>query len=277
MRAMASRTVIAVSVVIANGLQFSCSTESGPRAGTPAFYWAAAKETSAAGDYVKTSEHLDKILAGENEFTARAQPWVLIINAGLIRGYMDVADSLESGVKAKKGDPGSFRKYISNYRSTAGRLAMHFAEMFMNFQKGKDDPIALDFNYPSGSAAAVQELTRASMGDPVPGPQIESALKHAQERAVLLETCRAAGVPDDTAKALDMFKAGGVKVPRATFQTAMANSLYAQAQLYGTTKLDDPNKLKMFAGLASDALKGVPETKQTKELSEKIQKAGKKK
>jgi hypothetical protein len=29
----------------------------------------------------------------------------------------------------------------------------------------------------------------------------------------------------------------------------------------------------MFASLSSDALKGVPESKQTKELSEKIQKA----
>jgi hypothetical protein len=29
----------------------------------------------------------------------------------------------------------------------------------------------------------------------------------------------------------------------------------------------------MFAGLASDALKGIPETKQTKELSAKIEKA----
>jgi len=39
---------------------------------------------------------------------------------------------------------------------------------------------------------------------------------------------------------------------------------------------DDPEKLKVFSNLALSALKDVPETKQTKELSGKIQKGLKK-
>ena len=51
----------------------SCSSgPAGPAKGTPAFYWQAARETFAAGDNIKTLEHLDKLLVEENEYTARA-------------------------------------------------------------------------------------------------------------------------------------------------------------------------------------------------------------
>ena len=52
----------------------SCSSgPQPPQPGTPAFYWAAAKETYRAGDFLKTREHLQRILATENEFSARAR------------------------------------------------------------------------------------------------------------------------------------------------------------------------------------------------------------
>src|SRR5258706_5243466 len=122
MSARTSRILLAISVVTAGGLNFSCSTSTAPQTGTPAYYWAAAKETFAVNDYAKTSEHLGKLLATENEYTARAQPLLLILTSGMVRGYMDIADKLESGVRAKKADPGEFRKYISYSRSPAGRL-----------------------------------------------------------------------------------------------------------------------------------------------------------
>jgi hypothetical protein len=59
--------------------------------------------------------------------------------------------------------------------------------------------------------------------------------------------------------------------------TAMANVLYEESQLFGPRKQDDPEKLKIFTNLASGALKDVPESKQTKELSAKIQGGIKKK
>src|SRR5947207_6910599 len=110
----ARRMLLAAAALAAGGLQFSCSSESGPKPGTPAFYWSAAKETFAASDYVKTSQNLEKIVATENDYTARAQAWLLTLTSGQIRGYLDLADGLEAGVRAKKMDPGGYRKYISN-------------------------------------------------------------------------------------------------------------------------------------------------------------------
>src|SRR5262245_18253842 len=132
----ARRAFLAIAVATV-GLTISCSSSSGPEPATPAYFWAEAKEDFATNDYVKTSEHLDKLLASDNDYTARARPWLLILTSGMVRGYMDVADKLESGVREKKADPGGYRKYISNSRSTAGRLSLHFAETFMRFQKGK--------------------------------------------------------------------------------------------------------------------------------------------
>jgi hypothetical protein len=94
---------------------------------------------------------------------------------------------------------------------------------------------------------------------------------------VLLETCRAAGAPDDAAKGLELFKNGNPQIPRATFLVAMANSLNEQSQLFALNKLADLSKMKVLTDLASEALKGAPESKQTQELMAKIEKLSAKK
>ena len=97
------------------------------------------------------------------------------------------------------------------------------------------------------------------------------ALKNAVQRAVLLSTCRAVGSPNDAARAQELFKAGDVKVPRAQFVLAMAGALHDSAQLYTRNKLDDPQKINIFCERAQEAVKGLPESKETKELLSKIQ------
>src|SRR5437868_2229127 len=75
----------------------SCSTgPQPPQPGSPAFFWNAAKETYRAGDYLKTSENLQRILATDNEFTARARAWDTVISAGLTQAYMELADTWEA-------------------------------------------------------------------------------------------------------------------------------------------------------------------------------------
>ena len=97
MTAMAKRRVAVLALLSANLILFSCSTSNAPQAGTPAFYWSAAKETYNTGDYQKTIENLGNILSSQNEFVARAQPWMLVLTSGMSRGYMDLADAFEAG------------------------------------------------------------------------------------------------------------------------------------------------------------------------------------
>jgi hypothetical protein len=107
-------------------------------------------------------------------------------------------------------------------------------------------------------------------------PETESAQQRALERGVLLATCRAAGASDDTAKTEELLKTGAATVPRATFMTAMADSLFRLSQLYVPDKLDQPQKMEALIQRAQAALTGVPESKQTKELNGKMQAALKK-
>lgn len=267
-RVMAAGTLLLLSVVL-----ISCSASSGPEPGTPAFYWAAARETFGNKDYVKTIEHLEKLTSTDNEYTARARPWLLVMTSGMARGYIDLADNFDAGAHANKENPTEFRRHTNTYRGEADRLAVEFVEVFGKFQQGKDDPVPIAYPMPTGSAAPVTQLARVSTGILLAPAEIEPAEKRSLERAVVLQSAAAAGAPDDVAKAQDLLKAGTLQVPRATFVAIMASTLFDQSKLYGPRQIDKPDRVKIFCSRALDALKTVPETKQTKDLSTKITKS----
>jgi hypothetical protein len=250
----------------------SCGGESGPQPGTPAFDWAAAKQTAAAGDYMKTIDNLERIASGTNDYTAKARPWLLVLTAGMARANSEMADRFEAGARANKTDS-SFRRNMSTYRSQASSLSLRFAQAFGDFQKGKDETVPLAFSFPSGSANPPPAMTRIASGILPPIGEIDIAHKQNTERCILLTACAAAGAPDDPAKTQDIMKAPDAKVTHAVFVTAMAGLLFDQSQLYTRQKLDDPEKMKLFCARAQEALKTVPESKATKDLNAKIDKS----
>jgi hypothetical protein len=250
----------------------SCSSgPAAPEKGTPAFYWQAAKETAAAGEYAKTLDHLSKIMKTENEFKAKAETWHMVLSSGMAKGYMELADAFDNGARANKGNQMQFRRQANDLRTTANGLALMFAESFGNFQeKNKDTEAVLAFPFPSASTAPVPLWVKASQGLAVQADELETGLKNNLKRTVLLATCEAAGAKGDVARTQQMFNAGEVKVPRATFVMAMANSLFEQAALYGPLKLNIPDKAKIFLARADEALKALPESKEGKELAGRI-------
>ena len=238
--------------------------------GSPAFYWQGAREVYAAGDYMKTLQNLDNLLATDNEFVARALPWDLVMKSGIAQGYMEAADSYAQGMKAS-ADPTAFRRQVSQNRDSASQLALQFAEDFAKIDKLKGDTFSLEFAYPKGTAAAVTQFTKVATGAALTPAEAEAAQQRSIERGVLLSACRAVGAPDDTAKTQDLLKAGVTTVPRATFLAAMADSLYRFSQLYAPDKLDEPQKRDALLQRAQAALTGVPDTKETKELKGQIE------
>jgi hypothetical protein len=265
------------ALILALTVCISCSSGPvGPEKGTPAFYWQAAKETFATGDTTKTLEHLDKLLADDNEYSARALPWSLVLTSGLAAGYTELADNYEIGGRMNKSDPSAFRRPTMNYRSMAGRLSLQFGENFAKFSKMKGDTVPLAFGMPKGTAAPPPGLNRIAKGMVMPAADQENTEKRSVERAILLVACSAAGAPDDAAKTESILKDPGATVPRAVFAMAMAQSLYNASQLYTQRKLDDPVKLTIFAERAQETMKSVPESKESKELNTKIAAALKK-
>ncbi len=269
----ATHSVRLLAVVSAIGVLSSCSsTRMNLQKGTPAFYWQAAKETFAAGDYNKTLDHLDRVLATENEYTARALPFSLVLSSGMAAGYMEVADNAALGARVNRAQPAVFHRLASENRALANRLVLHAAELVGKLPALNGHMVRLAFGYPKGSASPVQLFTPLANGIALSPAEVEMAQSRAVERGVLMAACRAAGAPSDTAKAEQILNNGDALVPHATFMNALAGMLYVEAQLYSRDRLDEPDKTAILCHRAQEALSSVPESRDTRELSAKIQK-----
>ena len=264
---------IALSTMCLLAAGTSCSSgPQPPQPGTPAFFWAAARETYRAGDFTKTSEHLQRILASENEFSARARAWDTVISAGLAQAYIELADNWEAGARANRNNPTPFRKQVSTYRSMASAAAIQFTEdihKVLEADKGPD--LLLAFAYPAGAAALPAGLKRVSGGILVQDSERDLLQAAMLQRGVLLSACGAVGSADDAAAAQEKLKTGEFRVPRDTFLLAAAKSLSQQSELFTGTKLDQPARLKIMSQEALKVIGAVPQTKETKTITDKIQ------
>jgi hypothetical protein len=243
--------------------------------GSPGYYWQGAREVYKAGDYMKTLQNLDNVLATDNEYVARALPWALVLRSGVASGYMEAAENYDLGAH-NSHQPAAFRRQVSADRDTASQLALQFADDFGKLDKLKGNTITLEFSYPKGNAAPVSQFTRVATGIALSPAETEAAQQRAVERGVLLAACRAVGATNDTAKTEDLLKTGTATVPRATFMVAMAENLFHFSQLYARNKLDEPQKMDALIQRAQSALTGLPETKEIKDLKSDIEAAVKK-
>ncbi|MBS1827709.1 MAG: hypothetical protein JST93_20510 [Acidobacteria bacterium] len=261
------------SVLLLSLILVSCSSGPEPvKPGTPAFFWNAATENYLKGDYPKAADQLGKILNTDNEYTARARAWRLILLAGLAQGHMEVANSYEMGARQNKNNPTPFRKETMDNRSSASNYATQFVADFAKFSKAAAEPqIPLSFPAPPGSPAKLAALDKVASGLQASIGEMESTRRDAIRRAVLLATCEAAGVENDSAKVTELLKSGSANVSRETFLKAMAATLYEQAGLFGKQKLGRPDHQKHFLNMTSEALKGVADSKESKELKKKIE------
>ncbi|MBZ5625285.1 MAG: hypothetical protein LAQ69_42275 [Acidobacteriia bacterium] len=251
----------------------SCSTgPARPQPGTPAYSWASAQEAYRKADFQKTNSSLLEVIHTDNEFTARARPWQIIVSAGVARGFSEMADSYEAGGRANRENPMPFHKQMTNLRSMASGAALEFAEGVHAFmEKDKDPDVRLTFEYPAGAAAEPTAVGKVSTGMLLQDSERDSMQTAMLERGVLLSLCRAVDSPDDPAKTLEKFKAGEVRVPRNVFLFAAAKALHEQSELFSSKKLDQPVRAKLMDQEALEALQSIPETKETKALAARIQ------
>ena len=263
----------ALSIVGLVAAATSCSSGPQlPQPGTPAFYWAAAKETYRAGDFVRTSENLQRILVNENEFSARARAWDAVISSGLAQGYMELADAWESGARSNRLNPTPFRKQVSTLRALASASAIQFTEDIHKVLEGNKDPkILLAFAYPAGAPAVPAGLKKVAGGIPVQDSERDLLQAAMLKRGVLLSVCAAVGSRDDAAGAQGKLVAGDFLASRDVFLLAAAQSLSDESELFTGTKMDLPNRLKLLSEEALKVLGAIPQSKETKALTAKIQ------
>jgi hypothetical protein len=255
---------------------FASGCSSGPKPlqpGTPEFIWAAAKSTYSSGDFVKAKDNLAQLAKGQTEFAARSQALSIVLSAGIAQAYIDLADNFEIGARANRANPTPFHRHINLFRSQAAAASMENAEMVHQLRLAtKAETVELAFGYPPGNSAEPVQFQRVAKGLILADSDVEGLQKEMMQRSVLLAMARAVGAPDDTAKALEMFKAGDVKAPRGVFLYAAAKALCDEAELFTGKKLDQPNRLGMLLKEAEEAAAGLPDNKETKELKARIAK-----
>lgn len=255
-------------------IMVSCGSEAPVnKMGTPEYFWSGAKETFGMKDYAKTASHLENVTKTANQFTNEAYPWRLILLSGLADGYAGIADSLETGGKNNRGAMVTFRKYMTDSRAQSKIWGLQFAQAFESFEKDmKGDTITVSMPMPGGSTVQSIQEGQLEKGILKSDTDFNTARSKAIDRYLLLSLCRALGVKEDSAKAQQMLQAGGGKaeVPKAVFLTGMAQALYNASDLYVPKKLDEPQRLEFLTKHALDAVKGLPDSKEIKDLNKKI-------
>jgi hypothetical protein len=245
MSVFSTRTAALLAALAMLGLA-ACSgpATTSARVGTPEFYWYAAKETYAAGDYVKTLDHLDRLIDNQNEYTARAVPWTLVLTSGVAAGYMELADSYAAGARVNRANALAFRRKASDYRTMASPLVLRFAETVDKMAKVPTGGVQLAFSMPKGSAAPTALMANIASGFQPTAANEEKAQVLSVQRNVLLAVCRTAGSPNDTAKTEQILSHATTLIPRANFESNIAEILTLESSLYSREKLDDPEKLQ---------------------------------
>jgi len=255
------------------GMLVACSSgPPSPKPGSPAFFWAVARESYRTGDLAKTNATLLELSRNPNEFTARARVWQLVVSAGLSQGYSELADAYESGATINLTSPQRFHTQATTLRSMAASAALDFAQAVQEtVENNKDADILLAFMYPSGATATPEGLDHISDGMWASDSEKDSVETAMLQRGVALAVERAVGQQGDRSKAVAVFQTPEVRIPRSTFLYGMAGLLYEESELFSPQRMDRPNKLVLMCREALDTLKSLPQTDQTAALAAKIQ------
>jgi hypothetical protein len=247
-----------IAAPVALALLTSCS---GPSASTGAdgasaeFFWSAAKETYAAGDYMKTLDDLDHLMETHSAYTARAVPWSLVLTGGLANGYMELADNYAAGARVNKAQALAFRRKANEYRTMANPLALRLAQNVEKMDQLPAGAVPVAFPMPKGSAAVPELLTRIGDGEPLSPLDTDRVQTLVLQRNVLLAVCEAVGSTNDMAKAEDVLTHIST-ASHTTFGKAVAQMLENESKLYSRNQLDEPEKLAILHQRAQTVLSG---------------------
>ena len=258
----------------------SCSeSQTGPARDTPEWFWVAAEETYASGNYEKAADHLENAADSENPWQERSAIRRLVLLDGLARGYAELAEAYEDGGK----NVAQLQNSIQQYQRDARRHTINLVESLGTIRKmiGKAESIQLDFPLATGSAAESSSLSIVLDGIVPTDSQFAKAESQTVERGIILATTAAIGAGDDATKTRTAFETRPVEVAANVFFLYVATSLLDRSEVFDRDHLNEPDKRDFMLARAGDfsapALEGEDEElkKQAEELLEKIEEAKK--
>jgi hypothetical protein len=264
---MKTRSVLQVAA--ASLVWAACSSGPPPiKPGSPAFFWAVARESYRTGDLLKTNSTLLELSGTDNEFAARARVWHLVVSAGVMQGLSELEKAYDAGSSIS---PGLFRKQSAALRGLAASTALEFTQAMFEAQADKTAVVKLAFRFPPGTVAVPPELQIVSRGGALSDEDREKLQREALQRGLILAVSSALGSPDDPAKVEALFRSPDVQVPRATFYFGLAKLLYEGSDLFGPERLARPERQTVMCRQAIHTLETLPESDATRALAAEIQ------
>ncbi|HUI78879.1 MAG TPA: hypothetical protein VLY24_13215 [Bryobacteraceae bacterium] len=267
------KTALGLLALTAFGITTGCS--SGPpeiKPGSPAFFWAVARESYRTGDLVKTDATLIDLGQTDSEFAAPARTWQAVVSAGMTQGYTAMAEAYEAGSHANPANALPFRKQASNLRSLAATTALEFAQATYNMaQSDQNAQVLLAFGFPPGSAAPPEALAKLANGTWLTDADRDSLLTAMLQRGVVRAVSEAVGTPGDPGKAQAAFQTAEVRIPRETFLFGMAKLMYQEADLFSPMGMDRQDRFILMCRTAVETLRTIPQNKDTEALESEIQ------
>ena len=265
---MEKRAVLILAVV--STLTAGCGSGPPPiKPGSPAFFWAVARESYRTGDMLKAQSTLRELSQGDNEFAARARVLHLVVSAGVMKGLGDLANAYQSGSEV---NPTGFRRDAANLRGMAASAAMEFTQAVFEAQGAHMALAPLSFGFPPGNTAAPIELEKISCGTWLSDAERETLQRAMLERGVILALSRALGEADSV-KAKARFDEAEPPVEKNTFFFGMAKLLYEGSDLFCAKRMSRPERQAVMCKQALETVKGLPETEETRALLAEIQSA----
>ena len=163
-----SWTAVTVAAVCLLGVACGPS-ETGPRQGTPEWYFEAAKDNYAIPDYPKTVEQLKEAMKAESDLGAYAGVWRFVLTGGLALGYNELADAFIKGTEANEARTEDFQPSINEYRRRTRINAIQFAEGVGAIEKliEGQETVTLDVPMPEGDGTASTVLSTVEAGNKV--------------------------------------------------------------------------------------------------------------
>jgi hypothetical protein len=254
----------------------SCSQQTSTKViqpGSPAYFWATARDAHAKGDFIKAADSLRQLATGSSEYRDRAEVWLMILSAGLTRGDMEWVDTLQSGLKLARDKQPQFRKAISLASADANQNALRYAETaHATLVRGVPPEVSLAFAFPALDASLIDADPGKIAKGILPSQQTELDSMRAQwqRRAVLRSIARATGSGENLEKASAALAASDCKVTADAWRVNMGREFLTLADFYSPKKLDHAGRAKVMLDEGRKAIEPLSNQAEAKEIRKQL-------
>ncbi len=246
-----------------------CGGPSGPRQGTPEWYWEAASDNFAVPDYAKTIEQLGEAMKAEGEVGTKAMFWRAVLTAGMARGYHDLTNAFAAGIEANERLAEEFQSPLNEYRRRTRVNAIDFSESVGKIEAMIDsqESIAFDFPLPAGNGSVSPMLTSIESGNKVEG-QITAMEDQTLTRGIFSVFGELNGSGDEYQELLDEAAAGGIQATPEEVAFGVARILLDVGIMFNRENINDPQVRSIVLEMA---LKWVEPHYETEEFGERVE------